>query len=93
MPDATSFVRRSRRAPMYPWPKVFRVNDRFHIRYSAEAYNVTNHPSFDAPNTNAALYTTSSGKPTLHTPAASVGLIQHTLGSPRYLQMSLRVTF
>jgi len=73
--------------------KVFRVNDRFNVRYSAEAYNLTNHPSFDAPNINAALYTTSAGKPTLHTPAASVGLIQHTLGSPRFLQMSLRVTF
>jgi hypothetical protein len=73
--------------------KVFRVNDRFTIRYSAEAYNLTNHPSFDAPNTNSALYTTSSGKPTLHAPAASVGVISHTLGSPRFMQMSLRVMF
>jgi hypothetical protein len=73
--------------------KVFRVNDRFNIRYSAEAYNIANHPSFDAPNNNASLYSVSSGKPTLRTPSASVGYISHTLGSPRFMQMSLRLMF
>ena len=73
--------------------KIFRINDRFSLRYSAEAYNVANHPSFDVPNNNPSLYSVSGGKPTLKPLSSSTGLISHTLGSPRFLQMSLRVMF
>jgi hypothetical protein len=73
--------------------KKFRINERFSMRYSAEFYNVTNHPSFDAPNNSTSLYSVSSGKVTVRTPSASAGFISHTLGSPRFIQMSLRLLF
>jgi hypothetical protein len=75
--------------------KIFRINERFSLRYSAEAYNITNHPSFDVPNNNLSLYTFSSStdKVVPKAPSSSAGLISHTLGSPRFLQMSLRIEF
>ena len=73
--------------------KSFRINDRLSVRYSAEAYNVTNHPSFDVPNNSLSLYSVSGGKPTQGLPASTAGLISHTIGSPRFLQMSLRLLF
>jgi hypothetical protein len=73
--------------------KKFRISERFSMRYSAEFYNVTNHPSFDAPNNSTSLYSVSSGKATPRAPSSSAGFITHTLGSPRFIQMSLRVLF
>jgi hypothetical protein len=73
--------------------KGFRINDRFNLRYSAEAFNIGNHPSFDVPNNSVSLYSVSSGKPTARAASSSAGLISHTVGSPRFLQMSLRLTF
>lgn len=73
--------------------KTFRINERFAIRYSAEFYNILNHPSFDVPNNSTKLYTVSSGKVTLTPVSSTAGYISHTLGSPRFIQMSLRLTF
>jgi hypothetical protein len=73
--------------------KVFRVNERFSLRYAAEAFNIGNHPSFDVPNNSVSLYSVSSGKPTARTASSSSGLISHTVGSPRFIQMSLRLVF
>lgn len=75
--------------------KVFRITERFSLRYSAEAYNIANHPSFDVPNNNPRFYTVTSGRaPTVAAaPAANTGMISHTIGSPRFLAMSLRVMF
>src|SRR5262249_31379963 len=68
--------------------KTFRINERFNLRYSAEFSNVTTHPSFDVPNVSASLYSVSSGRVTMRGPSASAGYISHTLGSPRFIQMS-----
>jgi hypothetical protein len=73
--------------------KTFRVTERFNLRYSAEFYNITNHPSFDVPNVSTSLYSVSSGKVTVRAPSASTGYISHTIGSPRFIQMSLRLMF
>ena len=73
--------------------KTFRVTERIGIRYSAEFYNITNHPSFDVPNNSVSLYSVSSGKVTVRAPSSTAGYINRTIGSPRFIQMSLRVTF
>jgi hypothetical protein len=73
--------------------KSFRINERFALRYSAEFYNIANHPSFDAPNNSTSLYSVSSGKVTQRAAATTAGYISHTLGSPRFIQMSLRLSF
>jgi len=73
--------------------KVFSITERFKLRYTAEFYNITNHPSFDVPNNNPSLYSVSSGKVTVRTPSPTTGMISHTIGSPRFVQMSLRLQF
>ncbi len=73
--------------------KVFKVNERFNLRFSAEAFNILNHPSFDVPNNSTALYSVSRGKVTVRGPSSSAGYISHTIGSPRFLQLSLHLTF
>jgi hypothetical protein len=35
--------------------KLFRLNERFSLRYDAQFFNLFNHPSFDAPNNNISL--------------------------------------
>lgn len=73
--------------------KNFRITERFSLRYSAEFYNILNHPSFDVPSNRATLYSVSSGKVTARTPTAPTGLITNTIGSARFIQMSLRLMF
>lgn len=73
--------------------KDFRLSERFNLRYSAEFFNIMNHPSFDVPNVSTSMYSVSSGRVTVHSPSSSTGYISHTLGSPRFIQMSLRLVF
>lgn len=93
--------------------KEFRLTERFKLRYDAQAFNLFNHPSFDAPNNNIAFnpffsnppqYGPSFGTPFFTPcdaatsgyvcpPQGSGGIIQHTIGSPRFLQMALHLTF
>jgi hypothetical protein len=73
--------------------KTWRVTERVGLRYSAEFYNILNHPSFDAPSNSVSVYSVSSGKVTVRAPSTTAGYINRTIGSPRFLQMSLRLTF
>ena len=74
--------------------KETRFSERFALKFQLDALNATNHPSFDVPANNISQYSVSSaGVPTLRTPPASFGFIQHTLGSPRLLQFSLHLAF
>ncbi len=75
--------------------KEFSITERVKLRYEADAFNLFNHPSFDTPNNNVSFYGYQySGPPTLYNPPrGSLGYIQHTIGSPRFLQMSLHLTF
>jgi hypothetical protein len=76
--------------------KNFKINERFSLRYDAQFFNLFNHPSFDAPNNNVTLNPCFSPQPCyVNPPPASqgIGLIQGTLGSPRFIQMALHLTF
>ena len=76
--------------------KDFKLSERFTLRYDAEFFNLFNHPSFDAPNNNVSLNNCFSPQPCYQNPPASnqgIGLIQGTIGSPRFIQMALHLTF
>jgi Carboxypeptidase regulatory-like domain len=75
--------------------KTTRINERFSVRFQADAFNITNTPSFDAPNNGLSLYSVSNGVPTAKSIASQTtfGVIQNTIGSPRFLQLSLSVVF
>ncbi len=68
------------------------IHDRYHLRFDFAAFNIFNHPSFDAPNNNVTFFPNFSGPPSVP-PQGSLGMIQHTIGSPRFLQLGLHLTF
>jgi hypothetical protein len=73
--------------------KQFKLTERVNLRFRADFFNAFNHTSFDAPNNSVSL---SDGRnpPTFTTPQNSpLGLVQHTLGSPRFIQFSAHVSF
>jgi len=72
--------------------KEFEIGERFRLRFNADAFNVFNHPDFDAPNNNVTFFPNFSGPPSFP-PAGSLGMIQHTIGSPRFLQLGLHLLF
>ncbi len=72
--------------------KEFPIKERFRLRFEADAFNIFNHPSFDAPNNNVTFFPHYAGPPSIP-PQGSLGVIQHTIGSPRFLQMALHLTF
>ena len=72
--------------------KVFSLNERFKLRFNFDAFNIFNHPSFDTPNNNVTFFP-NFGPPPSVPPVGSLGEIQHTIGSPRFLQASLHLTF
>jgi hypothetical protein len=72
--------------------KEFVLNERFRLRFNFDAFNVFNHPDFDAPNNDVEFFPNFEGPPTIP-PTGSLGIIQHTLGSSRFLQFSLHLIF
>jgi hypothetical protein len=68
------------------------VKERFRFRFEADAFNIFNHPDFDAPNNNVTFFPNFVGPPSIP-PQGSLGVIQHTIGSPRFLQLSLHLIF
>jgi len=76
--------------------KDFRLTERFHLRYDAQFFNIFNHPSFDVPNNNVTLNPCFNPSPCYTVPAPTyqnLGVLQTTLGSPRFIQMALHLTF
>jgi hypothetical protein len=91
--------------------KEFRISERFKLRYDAQAFNLFNHASFDAPSNNVSFnpffrnppiygkstpFFTPCNSTTgayVCPPQGSGGIVQHTIGSPRFLQMALHLTF
>ena len=76
--------------------KDFKLNERFHLRYDAQFFNIFNHPSFDVPNNNVTLNPCFNPQPCYTVPAPpsqNLGVLQTTLGSPRFIQMALHLTF
>jgi hypothetical protein len=72
--------------------KTFVIRERYRMRFNFDAFNLFNHPSFDAPNNNVTFFPGFVGPPSFP-PQGSLGIIQHTIGSPRFLQLSLHLTF
>ena len=89
--------------------KNFKFGERFSLRYDFNAFNVFNHPSFDVPNNNVEFNPFFSNPPVYGfsgfpacvpstgafacPPSGKLGVLQHTLGSPRFIQMALHLTF
>jgi hypothetical protein len=72
--------------------KQFPIKERFKLRFEVDAFNIFNHPDFDAPNNDVNFFPNYEGPPTIP-PQGSLGIIQHTIGSPRFLQLGLHLTF
>jgi hypothetical protein len=68
------------------------IKERFQLIFEADAFNIFNHPDFDTPNNDVTFFPNYEGPPTIP-PQGSLGLIQHTIGSPRFLQLSAHLTF
>jgi len=66
--------------------KNFRLNERFHLEFHAEAFNVFNHPSFALPLNGL-------GGVADFTLPSSFGVITATSNSPRQMQFALRLEF
>ena len=85
--------------------KNFKINERLHLKFDVQAFNILNHPSFDTPNNNVQFNPYYANPPQYSAPncaapdayvcppAGQLGVIQHTIGSPRFLQMALHFTF
>lgn len=76
--------------------KNFKINERMTLKYQFDAFNLFNQPNFDTPDTDFELdpcfnpspcYTTTPGT------SRGYGVISQTVGSNRFLQMSLHLTF
>jgi len=72
--------------------KQFPIRERFALRFEADAFNIFNHPDFDAPNNDVDFFPNYEGPPSIP-PEGSLGVIQHTIGSPRFLMLQLRFSF
>jgi hypothetical protein len=72
--------------------KQFALTERFGLRFEADAFNIFNHPDFDTPNNDVDFFPYYEGPPSIP-PEGELGLIQHTIGSPRFLQLQLHLTF
>jgi hypothetical protein len=72
--------------------KEFALAERYHLRFEADAFNIFNHPDFDTPNNDVVFFPYYEGPPS-NPPQGSLGMIQHTIGSPRFLQLSLHLNF
>ena len=72
------------------------LSDRFKLNYRVDFFNLFNHPSFDAPNNNVTLNGCFNPQPCYQNPPPAnqgIGFIQDTLGSARFIQMSLHLEF
>jgi hypothetical protein len=66
--------------------------EKYHLRFNASAFNLFNHPDFDAPNNDVTFSPGFEGPPTVP-PNGILGYIQHTIGSPRFMQLALHLQF
>lgn len=72
--------------------KQFSISERFRLRFEADAFNIFNQPDFDTPNNDVTFFPEYEGPPSVP-PKGSLGIIQHTIGSSRFLQLGLRLMF
>ena len=72
--------------------KTFPLTERVRLRFNFDAFNLFNHPDFDTPNNNVLFFPGFVGPPSFP-PSGSLGFIQHTIGSSRFFQASMHLTF
>ena len=72
--------------------KTLLFKERYQLKFEADAFNIFNHPDFDTPNNDVSFFPDFEGPPSIP-PSGSLGVIQHTIGSPRFLQLSLHLAF
>ena len=80
--------------------KNFTLTERWRLKFQADAFNIFNHPSFDAPNSNFELDPCFNPQPCFGTTpfppnSQNFGVIRQTVGkfSIGFLQLSLHLTF
>ncbi|MGH7836342.1 MAG: hypothetical protein ACREQC_00800, partial [Candidatus Binataceae bacterium] len=76
--------------------KTFKITERFGLKFQADAFNIFNHPSLDAPFNNFTLNPCFNPQPcytTTPSPGQGFGVIQNAIGSSRFLQLALHLTF
>lgn len=85
--------------------KNFKISERLTLRYDVQFFNLFNHPNFDIPLNDVAFNPFFSNPPTninTFAPGYTVppvgsggiaGVIQHSLGAPRFIQMALHLLF
>jgi len=85
--------------------KNFKFGDRFALKFQADAFNIFNHPSFDAPNGNFGLNgcfnpfpcfpdtTKILDAPSGNFNSQNYGVIRQTVGSNRFLQLAMHLNF
>jgi hypothetical protein len=72
--------------------KEFSITERYRLRFEADAFNIFNQADFDTPNNNVVFFPYYEGPPVVP-PYGYLGQIQHTIGSPRFLQLGLHLYF
>jgi Carboxypeptidase regulatory-like domain len=83
--------------------KNFKLSERVALKFQADAFNIFNHPSFDAPNGNFALNACFNPSPCFPDPttilspsspnSSNYGVIRQSVGSNRFLQLAAHLTF
>jgi hypothetical protein len=86
--------------------KVLKLKERYNLKYTFDVFNLTNHSSFDIPNAEVTQNpgydpTPAADQPvfgpqgsySFYQPPSNVGIVQHTIGAPRQIQMSLNLSF
>ncbi len=73
--------------------KEFAIRERYRLRLSIDAFNLLNHPSYDTPNNDVSFYRFGNPPSLYSTPHGSLGIIQHTIGSPRFIQLQAHFVF
>ena len=68
------------------------IKEHYQLSFEADAFNIFNHPDFDTPNNDVVFFPYYYGPPQIP-PQGSLGVIQHTIGSPRFLQLSAHLIF
>jgi hypothetical protein len=89
--------------------KDFKFHEKWALKYDIIAFNIFNHPSFDIPSNSVDFNPFFANPPIygfkgfpacvpstgayVCPPTGNLGTLQHTIGSPRFIQMALHLTF
>jgi hypothetical protein len=77
--------------------KTMDITDRYHLKYTFDVYNLTNTASFDIPGNEVSQNENFNNFPVqgepLYNAPFGIGVVTHTIGSARQIQMSLRLLF